>query len=549
MACNGSLHLHAVYYIAMVKKAGHTTNKKFITQVIPFIYKNRYCLAVILLLVFAACIRFYQFDTHISLGNDDGRDVAIAREALQRGELPLIGSFSSAGPFAFGPLFYWVIMGSYLLLPFTFYAPWIVTGIVSVMTVFVLLHTGRLIGGNKFALLVGLLAATSPQLVARSLSLGQHSYVALASACLFLSFVLLWQKQKIIFAFLMGLSLGVGLSMHYQTINLLLFFPLLFFVPKSTLHKKCFFFIAMLVGFLIPSLPILVWDMQQQFANTRNILDYLLIGQYRIYVANSWRLFLFQYFPQYWGFVIGHYQILGTVMMLISALVGVYLFVQRKLPQVLLPLGILFSILFLVNRYYRGERSEGYLLYLLPFILLFSSYAIYTLLSNSFSNRKVAAVLKGGGMLLLTIVLIGNIHHIQKHFLFQNAIAHFMRGINVLESKYPGKKFSIYDYKGQASHQSQAISLLLKQRNKTDKQGIPIGFLCYQCKPSHPLITEVTGLPIVDLQSAKNLHQQKVWINVNQESMYDDLIGWSKKHELKSNFSFRNYLYSKFNHD
>ena len=31
----------------------------------------------------------------------------------------------------------------------------------------------------------------------------------------------------------------------------------------------------MMIGFLIPSFPLLIWDSQQQWANTRNILDYL----------------------------------------------------------------------------------------------------------------------------------------------------------------------------------------------------------------------------------------------------------------------------------
>lgn len=132
----------------------------------------------------------------------------------------------------------------------------------------------------------------------------------------------------------------------------------------------------MVLGFLIPSLPLLYWDMHQNFANTRNILDYLLIGQYRIYVPNSWKLFLFQDIPWYWSFITGRFYFAALAIEFLSVLSFIYLVFRKKLKFDFIILGFIFLILLFVNRFYRGERSEGYLLYLAPFILIFTSFFI-----------------------------------------------------------------------------------------------------------------------------------------------------------------------------
>ncbi len=54
-----------------------------------------------------------------------------------RHSIPLIGSFSSAGPFVFGPVYLWSIMLGLVIFP-TFYGPWIILGICAVSTLVVL---------------------------------------------------------------------------------------------------------------------------------------------------------------------------------------------------------------------------------------------------------------------------------------------------------------------------------------------------------------------------------------------------------------------------
>jgi 4-amino-4-deoxy-L-arabinose transferase-like glycosyltransferase len=504
---------------------------------VKYLKKNKYALSILLILILAAILRFYNFNNHWGISNDDTRDISIAKEALLRKELPLIGSFSSAGPFVFGPHFYWTIMFSLLIFPFTILAPWLFIGIIGMINVIILVYCGHLLGGKKLAIITGFFAATSPQLIIRTLVLGQHSYVAFASSLLFLSFILLWQRQRFRYSFLMGASIGLAISMHYQALNLLIFFPTLLLIPKTNLKQKIFHIISMSAGFLILSLPLIIWDAPQQFANFRNILDYFLIGQYRFYVPNSWKIFLFTSFPQYWSFVIGGATSLGLILMISSSLTLFVALFKRKLPNIHIVSGAIFAILFIVNRYYRGERSEGYLLYFLPFILLFTVYTLYILIYNQSHTPKIKLALQSLGIALTIAIIVGNISSYKNYANYVSPTQKAIQDTKKLIERYPDQKFSVYDYKAHYSYNSQPLSFFLQHQDKIDPNGMKIGFSCNEeCSQNFPNIVIFIDRPILDLSSETNLTQQNNWVNVNQKSMYDDLIGWSKKHELKSTF-------------
>ena len=296
----------------------------------------------------------------------------IAQVALARHELPLFGSFSSAGPFVFGPLFYWFNMFAYILMPFTYQAPWYLMIASGIATVGIMAYLGYIIGGKRLAVVVGSLVAFCPQFISRSTSLSQHSLIGITTAFLLLFFVLYYKKRKLKYAFFAGVALGEALSMHYQALNLLIFFPAILFVPKSSLRRKLIAMLIMFLGFLIPSLPLLYWDSHQNFANIRNILDYFLIVQYRMYVPNSWKLYLLRFLPDYWANVVGGSLPIAFVLMILTFLVFLYATIKKRVPGEIFTIGIILGIFLLVIRYYRGVRFDGYMIYTAPFIFILS---------------------------------------------------------------------------------------------------------------------------------------------------------------------------------
>lgn len=513
------------------------------------IKKHKYHILVCLILLLSFAFRFYNFDTRWGIGNDDARDVLIAKEAIKRGELPMIGSFSSAGPFVFGPFFYWFIMGSYLLMPFVLTAPWILIGIIGVGVVGILMYCGKKIGGNNFALLVGLLAVTSPQLVIRSLTLGQHSFVALLSACCLLFFLLYLEKKTIRFAFLVGLSIGAAINFHYQALNLLIFLPALLFVAHKSVRMRMVGLIVACAGVLLSLSPLIIWDSQQGFANLRNLLEYFLIGQYLLYVPNSWKLFLLTYLPQYWSIVIGGYRFIALGSMIVTVCLISFLIIKKKLPLQLYFLVIPFTLLVFVNRFYKGERSEGYLLYFLPFILLLTSYILFLLLKADVFSKRYVLLQKSLGIFLTGLLVSANIYFIASTvWVHPSPVPLYTKAVDGLMKKYPKQKFVVYDYKAKYSSFNQPLSLFLATKNLTDKKGMPIGMLCYDKCPKKPKMLELGGIYIADLRKEKNIGDSKQWVKVNPENMYDDLIGWSTRHELRSNFYLQDYLTQTLSH-
>jgi hypothetical protein len=120
-----------------------------------------------------------------------------------------------------------------------------------------------------------------------------------------------------------------------------------------------------------------------------------------------------------------------------------------------------------------------------------------------------------------------------------------------LYAKFPNEKFHIYDYKYKQYSSSLGLSLLIAHDGRQSKDGRKIGISCYGkgCPYQHKRIYS-KYLLIDDLENVKesDLNRKKqIWISVNQESTYDDLIGWLNKNNLKSSFNLNNYIMEKLN--
>jgi hypothetical protein len=328
--------------------------------------------------------------------------------------------------------------------------------------------------------------------------------------------------------------------MHYEAINLLIFLPAVLFIPKLPLKAKVVSFGLVLLGIFVPSIPILYWDAHQGFANTRNILDYLLIGQYRIYVPNNWRLFLFNYFPTYWGKVVGMFFWLGLILFISSGLVFIIASLRKKVTGHLLALGIIFLILLFINKSYKGERTDDYMLYLSPFILIFTAF----LIDQLFGFKNV--LIKFIGAALLTLIVLISLWNIGNTLSYRNTFPAEENIANTLINKYPNEKFSLYDYRYQNTGYSMPLSLLLRNKNKLDVKGIKIGINCYgkNC-PGRAFTILKKPVQIVNINSiapAKLNERLGLWLNVNAASVYEGQVGWLDKYQLKSPFSLKNYI-------
>lgn len=517
--------------------------------------KYVFLVGIFLLLVLAIALRVYNISERSGMGSDSTRDALIAQEALERGEIPLIGSFSSAGPFVFGPLYFWFNMLALFLLPFSFRTPWVLMNIAGTLTVLVMFLTGYFIGGKKLAIITGFFTAFAPQLVSRSTGLSQHSLVAITSALLVLFFVLLWKKGSVKYAFLMGISMGTALSMHYQALNFFIFLPFLFFIPKMKLKKKFLSSVLFMTGVLIPSIPLLYWDSMQEFANIRNVLDYMLIGQYRIYVPNSWKLFIFRFLIDYWSNVVGGNKMMSGILMIITPLTVMYGFIKHKLPGVILSISIIFGVLLFVLRYYRGERFDGYMIYVAPMILILCAWCFSFLfdLVNEIKNPIKKRVFSSGILLFILLILAFDLKNASQFLFTKNPLEkEISEAIYILSERYPNKNFQVYDYRWLSSDISYALGGYLKQEEKTENSGVKIGvvFNTLPFSSEEKPLYKGSYWEIISLEKFSDSQIQKPeWTKANPNDIYDDLMKWQKNEKLTSTFHLDKYILERMHLD
>lgn len=522
-----------------------------------FIKKNWFLIAIYLILILAIFLRTYNLPARIGMGSDSTRDVIIAQEALRRHEIPLIGSFSSAGPFVFGPLYFWFNMFALTIMPFSFKSPWILMNIVGVLTVVVGMITGYRVGGRRLSLVVGLIVCCCPQFVSRSTGLSQHSLVGITTALLVLFFVLFYQTRKIRYAFLMGISIGIALSMHYQALNLLIFLPTLFLIPKVNLKTKFLAAIMMSFGVIIPSIPLMYWDSMQEFANIRNVMDYMLLGQYRLYVANSWRIYLGPggFLPDYWSNVVGGNKPVTYFVMGITAFTLIYMTLKRKIQGEIFFLGIILTILLVIIRYYNGVRFDGYMIYVAPLMFLICGWAFvafYDIVSSLRIIKKSRTLRKGAlviAFILFAVVIISDLKNASQFVLTKSEHEKMITAAKeAIVKKYPNQKFQLYDYYWRSSDNSYLLGEQLMNEGKISKNGIPIGFVLDKlpvCSPAKPIFQG----PYWQVFAIEDITKLKIkkpeWSPVNPPDVYDDLMKWQKTEKLKTTFNPLEYIQSK----
>jgi len=501
--------------------------------------KYKYRVAVLTIIILAVFFRVYNYSTRWGLSADDSRDALIALEAIKRKEMPLIGPFSSAGPFVFGPIYFWIIMASYLIFPFSFISPWIIVTLLGILAVFVMIKLGESIESKSAALILGALTAFSPQFTVRSAYLIQYTFVSFFTAFILFFLAQAWKTKKMLYSALFGLFIGLSLNIHYQAINLLFLFPALLFLPIK-FKSKIIHVICASAFFALPAIPILIWDSRQGYANLRNIADFFLIGQYRFYVASSWKIFLGITLSEYWMSVTGGIKLFSYFLMASSGLFVLYNNIKtKKLFSLINILAGVFIFLLILNRYYRGERYEGYLTYFAPFILLFSGLTLNAIYKN----------FKLFGVILTLIILAGSFTLLHQRIVQSNNGVGFLNEVATqLQKDFPNKKFSVYDQNYSLPEKSQPLSFVLKTHNLTSTNGLSIG-ICKKCSNEKiPQIAKSVNFEIVDLSNLDADALEKTgWGGVNSENLYDDLIGWSKKNNLKSTFYIEKYLLDRLN--
>jgi len=471
------------------------------------------------IIAIGAILRFYNYPYRYSLGEETVRDAVIGIEGARQLQFPLTGSFSSLGPFTFGPWYAYQLIVFYLIFPFV-YSPWIYLSLISVFYIFIMYKIGRILAGDNFGLILSFIAAISPAQIISATHLTSHNSTNLFAALAIWIFLILISKDKSQWwNLLLGFVIGVGMNLHFQMGGLLIL-PLIVLVYK----RKFLNFAYSGLGVIISFIPILVFEMNNHWFTTRNIFFYLTEGKNAIYVPNRWLFYVRDFWPAFWSDALGIPVLFGSLVIILFLFSLVWLGYKKKLSRNLILLIIAFLVNFIFLRYYWGPRFFGYLNFLRPFVFIFTTFAILNL-----KYKKVYI-----GLILLPLIIFFSYPRTTSELKKDPYSMLVHNGVNELEKKYPNDKFVLYtcSTKYNSHYNSFAFStlLLLEMKNKHGDKGIKIG-LKEKCQ--FPRKTDLEDYPIlssiglVDFSSASDSAILKAgWKPITFSKMYDEYARW-----------------------
>jgi hypothetical protein len=343
------------------------------------------------------------------LNQDQGRDAIIALYANRTGSIPLIGSPSSAGPFNFGPWYFYLIMFWERLLPF-FIGPWIGFTLMSVVSVIMYAKVGEIIAGKKGMVIIGLLSAVAYGPVINSPDMLNTVIVGFSSALAWLAMAKFYKDGKIWWAILIGLSVGWSINFHFQSLGLLSLLVVMVLVNKFSIIKRIEIALIAAVGLLTSFLPLIWFDLSHHLVWIKSVVEYYTVGVKKFYVPVRWLTDLKDFWPHLFGSVTVGIPNFGYFWLMLGIVIIIVLWVKKeKVDMFWLALGLSMLIQVILMRYYGGPRLDDYLIAFHGNIILITSWILISICKF---NNKAGVVLL---LLIMAIAVHSDIEQIIAH--------------------------------------------------------------------------------------------------------------------------------------
>lgn len=356
--------------------------------------KTRRFITLLILILISLFLRFYNYENRWVLNQDDARDVVIGRFIIDNKILPPLGPTSSAGPFSFGPIYYWITAILVFIFGSIINGPWIGYTLLSVISVVLIFLTAEKIKDTKYATISTLLAVFSTGEISYSSTITNPVLSAFFSFLSVFLAVLILKKENKLLRLALGISIGISISSHFQSVGLLVLLLVLFVLDNNLLFKRLINVGISAFGFILTFLPIVLFDFKNNFIWTKSIYNYAVIGQNKFYLPVRWLTEITVFWPEKFGDILVGIPKFGYLLVSVFIFILISFFVLGNIKVKFLNKSIfavvitfLFQVIFI--RYYKGPRDNIYLLFVHPFVILITGWFIYLL----FCLKKYLGVL------------------------------------------------------------------------------------------------------------------------------------------------------------
>lgn len=236
------------------------------------IKKEIFVLGLILLL--GAYLRIWRISDYLTFLGDEGRDVLVVKRMIVDKKFTLLGPTASVGGFYLGPIYY------YFMLPFLWLwcldptGPAVMVALFGIATIFLVFLVGKEFFDGKVGLIAASFYALSPLVVAYSHSSWNPNLVPFFALLYIYSLWRAIKEKKWFWLFLAGLSVGIGLQLHYLFSFLIPIGAVFILIFKNGVSylKRCAFLI---LGTLVGWSPFLAFELRHRFPNTQTIIRFI----------------------------------------------------------------------------------------------------------------------------------------------------------------------------------------------------------------------------------------------------------------------------------
>lgn len=487
-----------------------------------YISMQRKHIVLLSILLLAFFLRFSHFPYRYGLGIETIRDAVVGIEGARQLQFPLTGAFSSLGPFTFGPLYSYQLIIATLTMR-TLYAPWIYLGITSIIYIALIYKIGSMLKDPQFGLLLAFLATISPPQIIGGTHLTSHNMTNVFAVLSIYIFLLLIQKERSYWiSFAEGLAIGAGMNMHYQMSGLMIL-PVILLCIKP---RKYGYFLTACAGVFVTFIPLLIFELNNHWFNTRNIIDYLLYGRKRIYVPNRWLFYVRDFWPGFWADSFGIPVLFASISMISSAAVIGYLFIKKRLSLPLLLLVIAFLCNFILLRYYWGPRFYGYLNFLRPFVFIFAATPIYYIWRIRFG--QIASIL------ILFTILYFAAPRIKQDMAADSFSEGMYKQMNIAREKIGYKSYDVYgcskNWTGSYIAQTYTMVFINELHNNQSSPSAKLGLATTLCE--NPTVDDKEATPLNELgvmdfsKASESELLAKGWGTISFKAIYNDSARW-----------------------
>lgn len=333
---------------------------------------------------------------------DEGRDVLVVKRIIIDHQWTLLGPITSVGAMYLGPIYYYFMIPFLWLWHFNPVGPAIMVALFSLATIVLIWQLGREFLDEKTAVIASFLYAISPLVIIHSHSSWNPNILPFFALLAVYSLLKIVVKQKYLWFWVLGLSLGVVLQLHY--LALLLLGVTFFTLALKKFKFKVTAYLSLILGFLLTFWPFLLFELRHRFPNTQTIWRFITAGDFAnpsslhfgydrffhtindVAIRFFWRLIVV--FSPEWSklFLL---VVLGTVFFW-------WLKSRKENSNLFLSLSSLF-IWFLVGvfglGFYRGAIYDYYFVSLFPLPFLLTGFAFGKIADQKIGKWLVLAVL------------------------------------------------------------------------------------------------------------------------------------------------------------